>query len=203
MPEPVTPATGDSELAAVRRTLDQIPPALASVATSITDHTRMLAQQGAANTPPPAGSAAGGGASDQESLFIMAMDDPAYAMELHAMLPWVDEIFIKIYGPEVSPVRPWCVHWYEHPEAVARIHGLWLAWQQMTHAESGHTGPAVWHRDYLDPALARLRAPDGPFAACSTSPDRPNHRLLAAPTTTDTAGLDQFTLALTTGLPAA
>ncbi|MGW7172259.1 DUF4913 domain-containing protein [Streptomyces xanthophaeus] len=37
------------------------------------------------------------------------------------------------------------------PVAVARLHALWLAWQELTDpATCGHTGPGVWHRDHLD-----------------------------------------------------
>ncbi len=50
-------------------------------------------------------------------------------------------------------------------------------------AGGGPSGPAVWPRDHLDPTLAALTAPQGPFAACHADPglqDRP-HRLLPVP----------------------
>lgn len=46
------------------------------------------------------------------------------------------------------------------------LHGLFLAWQELTSAEAGLTGPASWHRDFLGPVMDSLRAPSGPFAGC-------------------------------------
>lgn len=115
------------------------------------------------------------------SVFIVALGGDAYATELAALTDWVNYLFLPVYGREISSSRPWCAQWHEHPEAVARLHALWLAWQQLTDVEAGLTGPATWHRDHLDHTLVHLRAPDGPFAACTTSPGRPNHRVLATP----------------------
>ncbi|MGP3775451.1 DUF4913 domain-containing protein [Streptomyces sp. SDT5-1] len=115
------------------------------------------------------------------SIFILALDGQAYDEEIAALSNWVHHLLIPVYGREVASSRPWCHKWQEHPEAVARLHALWLAWQQLTDVEAGLAGPSMWHRDHLDPTLLQLRAPDGPFGACTTSPARPNHRLLAAP----------------------
>ena len=114
-------------------------------------------------------------------MFILALGGEKYATELAALAGWVNYLFLPVYGREISTTRPWCDQWHEHPEAVARLHALWLAWQQLTDAEAGLSGPSTWHRDHLDQALVHLRAPDGPFAACTTSPTRPNHRVLATP----------------------
>ncbi|MER6843497.1 DUF4913 domain-containing protein [Streptomyces platensis] len=121
------------------------------------------------------------GAENPCSIFILALDGTAYAQELAALTIWVRHLLLPVYGREITTGRPWCQLWHEHPEAVARLHALWLAWQQLTDIEAGPTGPSVWQRDHLDPALFQLRAPDGPFGACTTSPARPNHRLLASP----------------------
>lgn len=115
------------------------------------------------------------------SVFILALAGNTYAAELAALGNWVNHLLLPVYGREISTTRPWCDQWQEHPEAVARLHALWLAWQQLTDAEAGLSGPSTWHRDHLDQAIAHLRAPDGPFAACTTSPTRPNHRVLATP----------------------
>ncbi|MGW5017082.1 DUF4913 domain-containing protein [Streptomyces cacaoi] len=121
------------------------------------------------------------GSPGASSVFILAMAGQAYAEELAALRVWVEDLLLPVYGREITSTRPWCAQWAEHPEAVARLHALWLAWQQYTDAEAGLSGPALWHRDHLDPTLLQLRAPDGPFSACTTSPSRPNHRLLASP----------------------
>ena len=129
----------------------------------------------------------GSGEADAEaedgptSVFILALGGEAYDVELAALSDWVNYLFLPVYGREISTIRPWCTQWHEHPEAVARLHALWLAWQQLTDAEAGLSGPSTWHRDHLDQALEHLRAPDGPFAACTTSTTRPNHRVLATP----------------------
>lgn len=115
------------------------------------------------------------------SIFILALDGKAYAEELAALASWVHDLLLPVYGREITTGRPWCQQWQEHPEAVARLHALWLAWQQLTDVEAGLTGPSTWHRDHLDPAWLQLRTPDGPFSACTTNPTRPHHRLLASP----------------------
>ncbi|MYW03362.1 DUF4913 domain-containing protein [Streptomyces sp. SID3343] len=102
---------------------------------------------------------------------------------------WVEDLLLPVYGREISTNRPWCARWQEHPEAVVRLHGLWLAFQQLTDAEAGLTGPATWHRDHLDPTLAQLRDPGGPFGACTTNAARPNHRLLTGPAGAPVAAL--------------
>ncbi|SFC59549.1 DUF4913 domain-containing protein [Streptomyces aidingensis] len=118
---------------------------------------------------------------EAESAFILALDEEAYRTELAALTTWVHHLLLPVYGREISTARPWCQRWQDHPEAVARLHALWLAWQQFTDIGAGPSGPSVWHRDHLDPALLQLRSADGPFGACTTSPARPHHRLLPAP----------------------
>ncbi|MEY9956821.1 DUF4913 domain-containing protein [Streptacidiphilus sp. MAP5-52] len=130
-----------------------------------------------------------------EPLFIVAFDDPDYYAELALMTPWVDQIFSAIYGPEPTAQRPWCVRWPEHPEAVARLHALWLAWQGSITPEAGAAGPSAWHRDHLEPALAKLRGADGPFAACTSSGGHVSHRLLETPAFTDPDALNPPTAA--------
>lgn len=115
------------------------------------------------------------------SVFILALEGAEYDAELAALRTWVHHLLLPVYGREISSTRPWCAQWEKHPEAVARLHGLWLAWQQLTNIEAGLSGPSTWHRDHLDQAMAQLRSPDGPFAACTTSSTRPNHRLLPTP----------------------
>ncbi|WP_431949517.1 DUF4913 domain-containing protein [Actinacidiphila sp. bgisy167] len=123
----------------------------------------------------------GGSQEGPASIFILALDGNAYVEELAALTSWVHDLLLPVYGREITTSRPWCHQWQEHPEAVARLHALWLAWQQLTDVEAGLTGPSTWHRDHLEPTLLQLRAPDGPFGACTTNAARPDHRLLASP----------------------
>jgi hypothetical protein len=64
----------------------------------------------------------------------------------------------------------WCSRWFHHTEAVARLEGLWKAWEVLRQ-DSG-TGASVWFRDHADPCIAALTAPQGPFARCSDTTHR-------------------------------
>ncbi|WP_407916021.1 DUF4913 domain-containing protein [Kitasatospora sp. NE20-6] len=141
--------------------------------------------------PAEAGPATDSDAAEEEpsSLTILAFDDDALVAEVRAMVPWVDHILLAVYGQEITSGRPWCTRWAEHDDAVARIHHCWLAWQELTDPRAGASGPSVWQRDHLEPLLLKLRSPDGPFAACTTNPDHPHHRLLPAPPATDPTSL--------------
>ncbi|MFF8577269.1 DUF4913 domain-containing protein [Streptomyces albidoflavus] len=170
--------------------LDDLASTLAATMAEVRQHGVILDRLGSEPEPAIDRSAEGTSAAEAEdsgqddgpaSVFILALGGEAYAAELDALSDWVNYLLLPVYGREISTARPWCAQWPEHPEAVARLHALWLAWQQYTDAEAGLSGPSTWHRDHLDHTLAQLRAPDGPFAACTTSATRPNHRVLSAP----------------------
>ncbi|WP_329348917.1 DUF4913 domain-containing protein [Streptomyces sp. NBC_01261] len=172
--------------------LDDLASTLAKTMAEVRQHGVILDRLGSEPDPEPAASRPEDGAPAAEaaeseradgptSVFILALGGEAYTVELAALSDWVNYLFLPVYGREISTSRPWCAQWHEHPEAVARLHALWLAWQQLTDAEAGLSGPSAWHRDHLDQTLVHLRAPDGPFAACTTSPTRPNHRVLTTP----------------------
>ncbi|MFE2538115.1 DUF4913 domain-containing protein [Streptomyces sp. NPDC059371] len=105
--------------------------------------------------------------------FILFLDGPEYAGEMSRLAVWVSDLLLPVYGREVTSQQPWCPRWWEHPEAVARLHGLWLAWQEHTDPAAGASGPAVWHRDHLGAVLSELRSPSGPFAGCKGGSHRP------------------------------
>ncbi|KAB1973172.1 DUF4913 domain-containing protein [Streptomyces triticiradicis] len=105
--------------------------------------------------------------------FILFLDGPEYAEEMSRLAVWVGDLLLPVYGREVTSQQPWCPRWWEHPEAVARLHGLWLAWQEYTDPAAGPSGPAVWHRDHLGAVLSELRSPGGPFAGCKSGGHRP------------------------------
>lgn len=181
-PEPFRVPDGD---------LDDLASTLAKTMAEVRQHGVILDRLGSepapasAELPAPDGVPASPVDSAEEdgpaSVFILALGGEAYAIEIAALSDWVNYLFLPVYGREISTSRPWCEQWHEHPEAVARLHALRLAWQQLTDAEAGLSGPSTWHRDHLDQALVHLRAPNGPFAACTTSATRPNHRVLATP----------------------
>ncbi|MFD3846305.1 DUF4913 domain-containing protein [Streptomyces microflavus] len=180
-PEPFRVPDGD---------LDDLASTLAKTMAEVRQHGVLLDRLGSDPVPdasqqtddvPAAEAADAEQAEGPASVFILALGGEAYAAELAALSDWVNYLFLPVYGREISSSRPWCAQWHEHPEAVARLHALWLAWQQLTDTEAGLSGPSTWHRDHLDQTLVHLRSPDGPFAACTTSPTRPNHRVLVTP----------------------
>ncbi|MFD9326763.1 DUF4913 domain-containing protein [Streptomyces sp. NPDC060065] len=105
--------------------------------------------------------------------FILYLEPPEYGQVLRQLTLWVHHVLLPVYGREVTSMAPWCSRWWEHPEAVALMHGLWLAWGELTDtgSEAGMSGPASWHRDFLNPTMQNLRDPAGPFAGC-----KPGHR---------------------------
>ncbi|WP_269858014.1 DUF4913 domain-containing protein [Streptomyces sp. RPT161] len=169
--------------------LDDLASTLAKIVAEVREHGVLLDRLAAETTEPSEASSAqpidavqaAGEQKPPTSAFIVALGGEAYDIELAALRNWVNYLLLPVYGREISANRPWCDQWHEHPEAVARLHALWLAWQQLTDAEAGLGGPSTWHRDHLDHALLQLRAADGPFAACTTTPARPTHRVLTTP----------------------
>jgi len=74
----------------------------------------------------------------------------------------------------------WCARWYEHPEAVSRLEGLWKAFEALRLDPT--VGASTWWRDHADPAMSALSSGNGPFRQCT--PDQ--H---AAPQILPTVGL--------------
>ncbi|EHM26039.1 hypothetical protein SPW_5578 [Streptomyces sp. W007] len=178
------------------------PPAPASLAEDIEDLkaqfralTTQLNQLTSASTQEPADPAAPdetqGGTGDGEGSedeagdepewvfppFILLLESPEYEDELRALTQWVEGVLVPGYLAEPAADARWCHLWTEHPVAVARLHALWLAWQELTDpATCGHTGPSVWHRDHYDPCIRELRTPGGPFNGCTKGEHRTDHR---------------------------
>ncbi|MDH6218467.1 DUF4913 domain-containing protein [Streptomyces pseudovenezuelae] len=109
-------------------------------------------------------------------LFILYMEGPAYGQTLRQLTLWTHHVLLPVYGREVTSTSPWCPRWWDHPEAVAQLHGLWLAWGHLTGPDSEMTGPASWHRDYLSSVMDTLRDPRGPFAGCKPGMHRPKEK---------------------------
>ncbi|MGW1839628.1 DUF4913 domain-containing protein [Streptomyces sp. NPDC002067] len=133
----------------------------------------------------PGNAAAGGDEKDETPPappLILKLSGEQYDQELALLSNWVQYLLAPYYLTEISSQSPWCPRWFEHPQAVARLHALWIAWQELTTPEAGGwTGPSVWHRDHLDPCIAMLRDPSGPFAACMIKPERQQHVLPEQP----------------------
>lgn len=111
-----------------------------------------------------------------------APDDPPFVLykagedfgeAVAGLALWVHGLLLPVYGREISSSAPWCPRWYDHMEAVAQLYGLWMAWQDLTGTRAPLTGPAMWHRDFLTPAMNTLRDPSGVFAGCKPGQHRP------------------------------
>ncbi|OKJ19423.1 hypothetical protein AMK23_34490 [Streptomyces sp. CB02130] len=109
---------------------------------------------------------------------MLLLDPPTYDDELRGLIEWVEGVLVPGYLAEPSADARWCHLWFEHSVAIARLHAVWLAWQELTDpASCGYTGPSVWHRDHLDPALRELRGSTGPFAGCTKGEHQIEHRM--------------------------
>lgn len=116
---------------------------------------------------------------------IHELEGEEYENEIDALTDWVDDYLIRIYGAEITTTAPWCRKWQEHEDVVGWLHALWMAYQQHKEPDAGLSGMFVWHRDFLTHAMAAVRSPGGPLSACMTSPDRPSHRLLQGPSSSE------------------
>ncbi|MBL6279637.1 DUF4913 domain-containing protein [Micromonospora fiedleri] len=116
--------------------------------------------------------------TDEEGkpFFILYLDAAEYEEELRRLSYWVENLLLPVYGGEVSSSSPWCPRWWEHPEAIAYLHGLWLAWQERTGPQASGSDPATWHQSHLWPTMDALRSPNGPFAGCKPGSHRPKER---------------------------
>ncbi|MER6845813.1 DUF4913 domain-containing protein [Streptomyces platensis] len=146
-------------------------------------------EEGAGGGETSAGTGDKSGADGKESPkkspappLILKLGGDEYDQELALLSNWVRYLLAPYYLTEISSQAPWCPRWWEHPQAVARLHALWTAWQELTTPEAGGwTGPSIWHRDHLDPCIAALRDPSGPFAGCMIKPEHEQHILPEQP----------------------
>ncbi|MER6672748.1 DUF4913 domain-containing protein [Streptomyces sp. NPDC000983] len=104
--------------------------------------------------------------------FILYQEGTEYGRTLRRLTLWVHHVLLPVYGREVTSSAPWCSRWWEHPEAVAQLHALWLAWEELTESDTPGSGPVTWHRDCLGPVMHSLRDPAGPFAGCKPGAHR-------------------------------
>ncbi|MEV6693488.1 DUF4913 domain-containing protein [Micromonospora sp. NPDC051196] len=115
-------------------------------------------------------------ADESRPFFILYLHGAEYEEELRRLSYWVQALLLPVYGGEVTSSSPWCPRWREHAEAIAYLHGLWLAWQERTGPQAQASDPATWHQSYLWPTMDVLRSPNGPFAGCKPGSHRPKER---------------------------
>jgi hypothetical protein len=134
-----------------------------------------------ASPPEASPPEAKGGGEEKKPFFILYLSGAEYVEELRRLSVWVERLLVPVYAKEVTSNTPWCTRWREHPEAIASLHGLWLAWQNLTGPGAEATGPAQWHRDYLPSIMDALRSPSGPFSGCKPGA----HRVIVKPPVED------------------
>lgn len=151
---------------------------LTTLVTSLTGGGDAESGEASADDEESAGEEEGGEGEWQYPPFILLLDSPECDDELRALIEWVEGVLVPGYLAEPSADARWCHLWFEHTVAIARLHAVWLAWQELTDpASCGYTGPSVWHRDHLDPALRELRGSSGPFAGCTKGEHQIEHRM--------------------------
>ena len=86
---------------------------------------------------------------------------------------WMHEWLFPVYRRSVlGHDRVWCLQWWRHAEAVARLESLWRAWEHLR--QDAATGLSVWFRDHADHHMTILLDADGPFKGCDgRHSDRP------------------------------
>lgn len=79
---------------------------------------------------------------------------------------WVNSWLLPMWTrPLGHDSLTWCPQWWRHPEAVARLTALWLAWEQLR-LEPG-TAMSVWWRDHADHHLPVLLGAQNIFKGCT------------------------------------
>jgi hypothetical protein len=96
--------------------------------------------------------------------------EPVPRPDLATVHAWVDRHIAPLVRKttttgEGGGIR-WCRDWTRHFDAVERLTALYLAYQQFS-ADSAPAWRSVFLRDHLDPHLATLTSPYGPFHACT------------------------------------
>jgi hypothetical protein len=92
-------------------------------------------------------------------------DDGGVVLQVADVGEFVDQLLVPTYRRRLTATRLWCARWWLHEEAIARLEGVWRAYERMR-VEDEWTGVSAWQRDFLDYHLNVLQAADGPFQLC-------------------------------------
>jgi hypothetical protein len=78
----------------------------------------------------------------------------------------VDAVYVVLAAGRRAP---WCVRWWQHPEAFERLVWLWQSWEAaITTQRTDPAAMAAWLHYEFDYHRSVLQALDGPFAECTT-----------------------------------
>lgn len=153
---------GADELAALQARVDALETeteVLGSVLEDLRNGDVLPGTEGPPSRPAPRSATspngAGGGGGEQEPVV------PFFG----SLLEFVVEHFGPVYARTTTPTVRWCASWWDHAEAIYRLEALWRTWE--LYRLEPRLGIASWLRDYLDPQLAQLTSPTGPFASCT------------------------------------
>ncbi len=94
--------------------------------------------------------------------------DPLYTDPQQWVTGWLAPIIVR------QPTQDflWCAQWWDHPEVLTRITGLWETWEAAR--LGGATAINDWLATQLDHHLAVITNASGPFYRCKpTSGDTP------------------------------
>ena len=80
---------------------------------------------------------------------------------------WVTGWLAPIVVRQPSQDFIWCSHWWDHPEVLTRITGLWETWESAR--LGGATAINDWLATQLDHHLAVITSSGGPFFRCKPS----------------------------------
>ncbi len=131
------------------------------ILSSVLDDVRDGTLLGVAGTPGPIRSSSDSRPDEHEPV------GPYFS----GLLEFVTDGFAPVYCRATSPTLRWCPRWWDHAEAIYRLEALWRSWE--LYRLEPRLGIASWLRDYLDPQLAALTSPTGPFAQCTNDRHSP------------------------------
>lgn len=89
--------------------------------------------------------------------------DPLYDGPAEWVTGWLAPIVVR----QPSQEFVWCSSWWDHPEVLLRITGLWESWEAAR--LGGATAVNDWLATQLDHHLAVITSPGGPFFRCKPS----------------------------------
>ncbi|GAB3267021.1 hypothetical protein GCM10027425_33620 [Alteromonas gracilis] len=86
-----------------------------------------------------------------------------------------------------TPARIWCPQWWRHDGALVRLEALWRSFEALRLDPA--LGISTWLRDHLDPHMAVLTDPQGPFQGCNPNKGHDSARPRVIPTEPAPAGM--------------
>lgn len=88
-------------------------------------------------------------------------DEPQFK----SVADWVENWLVVNYSRPLNDAAKyrWDPQWWRYSEVVIRLEAVWGSYESMR--LEGGPGMVAWFRDYLDPMMAVILSPDGPFHA--------------------------------------